>query len=323
MVVTSVGLVLWAVARPNGRRWLVSVLWCWLGFLAGIGVIVGLLVLGGTFAEAWRAVFSFNTRYARAEDWLQALRGWSRAIEALEPIQLAIWFALLGLVVVLFGRRMCCFPRPLAVGLLIWFLLEVLFALVGPSRSSRYWQATWPPILLLGASAFRYLQMSFRRLGPGYRSGFCLIMATVMLVLLGPTWRHYTYGLATSYQEYVGDDRERDRLRMLAGRLVTLVPERQPFYVLNYDSGVYVYSDRPAVSRLTYPRSHEQVAEILKALEAGEAAAILVPRGRGRFPVDYMNDAAWARVDRVLADYDLADHRPEDGGYDIYLRRSP
>jgi hypothetical protein len=297
-------------------------LWGWLGFLAGMGAIVGLLGLRGTLAEAWQAVYVFNTRYAGTEDWLQALRGWGRAVDALQPIQLAVWFALLGLVVVLFGRRMGRFPRPLAIGLLIWFLLEVLFALVGPSRSSRYWQATWPPILLLGASAFRYLQMSSRRLGRRYRSGFYLILATVVIVLLAPTWRHYRYDLATSYQEYASDDRERDRLHTLAARLVELVPEREAVCVLNYDSGVYVYSRRAAVSRFTYPRSHEQVAEILGTLEAGEAAAILVPPGRGRLPVAYMNDAAWARIDRVLEDYDRVEHRPEDGGYDIYLRGS-
>ena len=150
---TSVGLLLWMAAKPDGRRWFVSMLWCWLGFLAGMGIVVGLLGLRGTLGEAWKAVFVFNTRYAGAEDWFQALRGWSRAVEALEPVQLAVWFALLGLVVALFGRSMGHFPRPLAIGLLIWFLLEVLFALVGPSRSSRYWQATWPPILMLCSMA--------------------------------------------------------------------------------------------------------------------------------------------------------------------------
>jgi MYXO-CTERM domain-containing protein len=323
VAVTLAALVLRVAAKPGGSRWVASVLWSWAGFLAGVGVIVGLLALRGTLAEAWRAVFVFNTRYAGVEGWLRALRGWGRAVDALEPIQLALWFALLGLVGAFLGRRRARFPRSLAVGLLIWFLLEVLLALVGPSRSSRYWQATWPPILLLGASAFRYLQMSLRRLGRSYRGGFCLILATVVLVLLGPTWQHYSYGLAASYQEYTGKDRERDRLRTLAARLVELVPEQQPVYVLNYDSGVYVYSGRAAVSRFTYPRSHEQVAEILGTLEAGEAAAILVPPGRGRLPVDYMNDAAWARVRSVLEDYDLLGPRPEDGGYDIYLRRSP
>jgi hypothetical protein len=318
--VSAVGLILWAAARPGGRRWAVSILWSWLGFLIGMGVVVGLLALRGTLAEAWQAVFVFNMRYAGAQDWLRALRSWSRAVNGLEPIQLAVWFALLGLIVVLFGKRMGRFPRPLAVGLLIWFLLEVLFALVGPSRSTRYWQATWPPLLLLGASAFRYLQMSFRRLGCGYRTGFCLVLATVMVVLLGPTWRLYTYGLATSYQEYDSQNRERDRLRALAARVVELVPEREPIYVLNYDSGVYVYSRRPAVSRFTFPRSHEQVDEILEALGTGKAAAILVPPERGQFPVEYMNDAAWARVDKVLANYHLAEHRPEDAGYKIYLR---
>ena len=41
-----------------------------------------------------------------------------------------------------------------------------------------------------------------------------------------------------------------------------------------------------------------------------------------RLPVDYMNDAVWARIDRALEDYDLMEHRPEDGRYDIYLRGS-
>jgi hypothetical protein len=233
-----------------------------------------------------------------------------------------VWFALLGLIVVLFGRRMGRFPRPLAIGLLVWFLLEVLFALVGPSRSSRYWQATWPPLLVLGASAFRYFQISVRRLGPGFRGGFCVILATIVLVLIGPTWRHYTHGLATSYEEYAGDHRERDRLRLLAARLEELSPEAHPIYVLNYDSGVYVYSGRPAASRFTYPRSHEQVADILEALESGEASAILVPPGRGRFPLDYMNDAAWDRVEKLLEDYELVEHGVDAGGYDIYLRAS-
>jgi hypothetical protein len=298
---------------------MVALLWGWLGFLAGMGLIVGLLGLRGTLGDAWRAVFVFNTRYAGTEEWLQALRGWGRAVDALQPIQLAVWLAVLGLVVVLFGRRMGRFTRPLAIGLLFWFLLEALFALVGPSRSLRYWQATWPPLLLLGASAFRYLQLSFRRLGLGFRGGFCVILATVILVLIGPTWRHYTYGLAGSYEEYASVARERDRLRSLAARLGELVPEPQPVYVLNYDSGVYVYSGRPAASRYTYPRSHEQVAEILETLESGEAAAILVPPGRGRFPLDYMNDAAWARVERLLENYELVEHGVEGGGYDIYL----
>jgi hypothetical protein len=143
-----------------------------------------------------------------------------------------------------------------------------------------------------------------------------------MLFLLAPTYRHYTYGLSASYAEYTSERRERDHIRALAARMDDLVPEGRPVYVVNYDSGLYVYSLRPCVSRFTFPRSHEQVAEILDALEAGRAAAILYPDGPTNLPVDFMNQEALARIDAVVADYDLVERVPGPGRYRIYLQRS-
>jgi len=322
VVVTAVSLVLLVAGTAGRRRWIVAVLWAWTAFIIGLVGIVGVLALRGTLAEAWDAVFLFNTRYSGADAWLWALRDWGRALDAIEPIQFAVWLALLGVLVVVFGRRMGRFPRLLAVSLLIWFLIEVILALVGPSRSCRYWQGIWPPVILLAAAAFRYFQLAFRHLRGGYRAGFAVTVITLGVLLLAPTWRHYTYGLSASYLEYTGQNRERDHLRALAARLRELVPDVQPIYVLNYDSGVYVYSGLPCVSRFTYPRSHEQVGEILRELEEGRAAAILVPDGPTNLPSDYMNDEAMARVDAVASQYDLVERFPGPAAYDIYLKRS-
>ena len=318
---TVVGLVLFLARQANRRAWIVSILWSWLGLAAGVGGIVMVLHLRGSLAEAFQAIFVFNARYARTEDWLGALGDWGRAVDALEPIQFAIWLGLLGLVAVLAGRRLGLFPRWLAVGLLLWWLAEVLLALVGPSRSMRYWQAVWPPTLMLVAAGFRYLQMSFRRVGRGYRSGLVFVLASAIAVLSVPTWQHYKYGLASSYVQYTSEVRERDQLGELGRRLRELIPEDEPIFVQDYDSGVYLYAHRPCVSRFTYPRSHEQVAELLASLEAGKAAAILVPEGPGGLPEAYMDAAARARLQALLQDYDLAGRFAGCDHYDIYLRR--
>ena len=164
---TAVGLAVLVTRQPNWRTWLAAILWSWLGLAAGVGGVVTLLWLRGSLGEVWQAAFVFNARYAGAERWLGALADWHRAVEALEPIQFAVWLGLLGVVAVLAGRRVGAVTRPVAVGLLLWWLVEVLMALMGPSRSMRYWQAVWPTTLLLAACGFRYLQMSYRRLGRG------------------------------------------------------------------------------------------------------------------------------------------------------------
>jgi len=319
---TVAGVVLYLAHRSNRRAWMVSLLWSWFGLALGLAGVVAVLYLRGNLSAAYQAVVLFNFQFVGAGDWVQALGDWRRAVDALQPVQFATWLALLGLVAVWFGRRMGRFPRVLATSLLVWWLAEVLLALMGPSRSMRYWQAVWPPALMLAACGFRYLQMSYRRIGRGQRVGFVFVVVTALAVLLAPTWQHYKWALASSYTEYTNEVRERDHLRELGRRLQEVTPPGAPIYVHDYSTGVYLYADRPCVSRFTYPRSHEQMAETLVALEAGRAAAILIREGQGGLPEDYTSESAWARLEAVLADYELASPGAGDLGYELYLQRN-
>jgi hypothetical protein len=320
---TAVGLIVGLTDPANRRAWFRAVGWGWLGLALGIAAVVLALYLRGALTEAYQAVFVFSLRYAQPGDWLEGLADWRRAVAGHQPIQFAVWLAALGLVASLSSRGLRSLPRPLAVALAIWWLAEVVLALMGPSRSMRYWQAVSPPLLMLGAGAWRYLQMSVRRVGAGNRAGLVLVVVTAVALLGAPTWRHYTYGLADSYIQFSADVRQRDQLRELSRSLQELVPKGDAIFVLNYDPGVYVYSKRSCACRFTYPRSSRQTAELLRCLESGRAAAILQPRGPSMLFDAYFDRPAGERLKALLESYRRVGPLTGGARYDVFLRRSP
>lgn len=127
--------------RSGRRRSFVQLAWTWTGFAFGIACVLGVLAYRGTLGAAWQAVFVFNRDLLAGEAVTGAFRSMSRAWTALEPIQLVVWLAVLGLLVTILSksdRRICAAA---VIALFTWGSAQIFFALIGPSGSMRYWQA--------------------------------------------------------------------------------------------------------------------------------------------------------------------------------------
>jgi hypothetical protein len=96
------------------------------------------------------------------------------------------------------------------------------------------------------------------------------------------------------------------------------VPAGEPVYVWAYDAGVYVYARRPSACRFTYPRSVEQMEEILASLTGDEAYAILVPEGGSPEFERWCDRTCRQRLNRVLSGYRRGDLI---AGYRVWVRR--
>jgi len=316
VAVTLVTLALLIIKNVHGRRWLVTVLYSWLGFALGLTVVIVLLRRQGTDRAAWEAIFTFNRGFVTWDGWVSSLQSWPRLHAGLEPLQLPLWLALVGIVVTISTGKANRMVRVSLAALVLWWIIAADLALMGPSKSMRYWQATFPPMILLAAMGLYHLEEAFRRLDKGYRAALVLVSLTAALLLAQPLVEQYNHGLATSRVAYDREPTQRKGLADIGRQIQGLAPKGQRIYVLDYDAGVYVHADRRPASRFTYPRSPEQMCEILDELSAGKAYVLLIPeRPASEFEL-FCDDACHERLTRVLENFEPA---PSIGPYRVWV----
>jgi hypothetical protein len=234
----------------------------------------------------------------------------------LEPLQLPLWLALVGIVATISTGGANRLAKASLAALVLWWIVAADLALMGPSRSMRYWQATFPPMILLAAMGLYHLEEAFRRLDKGYRTALVLVSLTAVLLLARPLIEHYRHGLASSYVAYTQEPTQRERLEDIGRQIQDLVPRGGRIYVLAYDAGIYVHADRRPACRFTYPRSSEQMNEILDELSAGKAHALLIPERPSSEFEHFCDDACHQRLTRVQDKYDPA---PSIGPYRVWV----
>jgi len=316
LAVTLVTLVLLIVKNVYGRRWMVTVLYTWFGFALGLTVVIVLLTQQGTDRAAWDAIFTFNRGFATWDAWVSSMQSWPRLHAGLEPLQLPLWLALVGIVATISTGGANRLAKASLAALVLWWIVAADLALMGPSRSMRYWQATFPPMILLAAMGLYHLEEAFRRLDKGYRTALVLVSLTAVLLLARPLIEHYRHGLASSYVAYTQEPTQRERLEDIGRQIQDLVPRGGRIYVLAYDAGIYVHADRRPACRFTYPRSSEQMNEILDELSAGKAHALLIPERPSSEFEHFCDDACHQRLTRVQDKYDPA---PSIGPYRVWV----
>ena len=211
--VTLVALALLAAKNIYGRRWLITALYAWFGFALGGAAVIVMLTREGTHQAAWDAVFAFNHDFLTWGALWSSLHSWLRLQADLGPLQLPLWLALVGVVVTLSTRQAHRLSRTSVSAMVLWWLGAVVPALMGPSRSMRYWQATFPPMIFLAAVGLYHLEEAFRQLQRGYRTALVLVSATAMVLLSRPLLEHYQLGVATSYIASTQEPSERERAR--------------------------------------------------------------------------------------------------------------
>lgn len=306
LAVTVLTVVLLIAKNLHGRHWLVTAIYAWLGFTLGCTAVAMILTRQGTDQAAWDAIFTFNRDFVTWDAWVRSLQSWLRLREGLLPLQLPLWLALVGIVVTLSIGGAKRLARASLAAMVLWWLVAADLALMGPSQSMRYWQATFPPTFLLAAMGLHRLEEAYRRLEKGYRAALVLVALTAVVLLGRPLAEHYEHGLAESYIAYTRDPSQRQRLADLGGQIQALVPKGERMYVLAYDAGLYVHADRRPACRFTYPRSQEQMNEILSDLAAGKAHALLLPERPAAEFEHFCDAVCHEQLTRVLEKYELA-----------------
>jgi hypothetical protein len=307
--------------HDDRRRWLTAGACTWIGFALGLAAVIGVLVLRQALTPAWEAVVGFNRGLMSWEAVAGAAQSWSRGWQGLAPIQLVLWLLFLGGVVTLRLGRAGDVSRWFIGAMLLWWVAQALLALAGPSRSMRYWQATFPPALMLAGVGVYCVEQLFRGLRRDLRTTCAILVVSLALVLAKPLAEHYVHGLASSHLAYASRDREdtqRRRLEAVGRSLQEVVPVDKPVYVWAYDAGIYLYAGRPSACRFTYPRSADQMEEILASLTEDKAYAILLPEGGAPEFERWCDRACYRRLDHVLSGYRRGD---SIGGYRFWIRR--
>lgn len=304
VAVTAVWILMGLMGRSSAGPWLAATGAAWCGCLIGTGAVAAVLYARGTLNEAWEAVVVFNRGLLGWANLRVLGDSWLRSVGNLSPIQLPLWLALLGGVAAVAGRRVNRLTLSVIVAMMVWWAVEVGLALLGPSRSMCHWQATFPAMLWLAAVGFFFIESVLRRLDRPYRPGLALACATLLYFLGGPLVDQYSYGLATSYAAFSEEQTERDRYTALGETLQKLVPSGESIYVWAYDAGVYVYSRRSPASRFTYPRSAEQMDQILTDLSQRRPYAVLLPEDKSGPFTRWCDDACHQRLDDTLMQYE-------------------
>ncbi len=313
-------VALWLLRSEGAVRgsWPGCAACAWIGFSAGWVVTLCLLLKDGVVAEAAAAMFTFNRELVGMSKLTGAARSWARAWSDLTPLALPLWLGLVGLVASLRRASVNRMSLAFSVAILIWWVLQVWMALTGPSLSMRYWQATFPPMLWLASAGVFQLENSFQRLGPGHRRPIALALMTLMVVLGRPLFDAYVSGVSESYVAFSNPPTERERLAALGESIAKAVPQGETIFVWAYDAGVYVHANRLPASRFTYPRSDEQMEQILQDLARNKPFALLMPQD------DSPEFEAWCDVveykarDDLLLGYELGF---SSGGYQVWLRK--
>jgi hypothetical protein len=317
--VTLVALFMMAFKRPDRSRWAAVGGMAWIGFAAGLGGVVAVLAGRGTLSAAWEAVFTFNRSLFSWGDALDALTSWPRQYSGLGSLQLPLFLALLGAIATFRAGRANGMARPVVTAMLLWWIAQALLALLGPSRSMRYWQATLPAMFWLAGVGVFHIETLFEGRERGSRVTLAIMSAALLLLLGKPLADHYRHGLATSYLAYAEPRSQRNRLKEAGRQLAEIVPEGRRIYVWAYDAGVYLYTSRRSACRFTYPRSAGQMEEILADLVAGKAFAIVISSRPSPY-FDRWCDASCRQERRdALSRYELGatiDH------YEVWVRSS-
>ncbi|MCH7721215.1 MAG: ABC transporter permease [Planctomycetes bacterium] len=242
-----------------------------------------------------------------------------RFIEIIRSIPtIPLWIALAGLLTWLRAGDERVLRGPVVMTLVLWWIAQCVLALVGPSQSMRYWQATWPPMLWLAVAGLNTAGQLFRRGGGAHRPALVLAALTGTWLLGGSMYDQYRHGLASAYVAHLDEPNERTRLREGSEQIRELVPPGHTIYVWSYDVGWYVHAQRQAACRYTYPRSVDQMEEILQSLEAAKPEAVLVPSGRARGFDEWCDDSCHERVAAALAGYAA---QTTVGPYTVWVRR--
>lgn len=318
LLVSVVTLSLLLFPRLERKNWFITTVGAWLGFLLGVMLVVGVLAWRGTLGEAHEAIFGFN-RDLLAWDHLYAtaLSAWNRRM-LLDPMHLPLWLGFVGLVATCVHSPAGRITRATLMVLVLWWLAQVLLALAGPHLAQRYWQATWPALFWLAAVGIYHLEGILRRLEPPQRLPGGILCVTVLLLLGWPLCDHYRYGLARSHLAYDRPVTERARLLSLGEEINALLPPEVPIYVWAYSPQTYLYSQHPAVCRFNYPRSSEQMEEIISTLEAGKAQAILIPHRRRSMFTPWCDETCQQRRAQLLLDYEMT---ATVGEFEVWQRR--
>lgn len=309
IALTLVAFALAAARHAEGRRWLRSVAAAWVGFTIGIGAVAGVLAYQRTLSKAWAAIVTFNVGFADGTALVAALGG-MRFRADLAPLGAFLWLALLGGGVTLYAERANRAARPWVLSMILWWIAAVAFALLGPSRSMRYWQATFPPMFWLAAAGIYHIQQAQERLERTQRLTFIAVIVTALVMLMRPTLDEVRpvagelgVGLTSFFTGSAEQPDERDKLVEIGRRMREIVPPGERIYVWGYHAGVHVYSDRLSASRFTYPRSHEQMEEILADLERDKAYMLLIPKHRVPEFAHFCDEACHQRLKGVLSGY--------------------
>lgn len=302
----SVGLVsvvVIAVWRERRIRWAGVLASSTFGFALGVGLVAWVLQMRGTLEPAWMAIVTFNFNQMSSDSLASLVRCLPRVQSKLEAVQLPIVLGLIGLIATLADRNARRVSRPVVWGLALLLVLQIGGAVLGPSRSMRYWQGTFPSILWLAALGTYRIEMAFGQLQRESRVTLSVLCVTLLVLLGGPLAEQQLHGLARSFGNYDKQVTQADRLAAMGTQLQDVVPEGEAIYVWAYDTGVYLFAERSSACRFTYPRSDEQMSEILTTLEAGTPFAILIPK-RGPTEFDaWCDETCIARRATSMAQY--------------------
>ncbi len=320
LAITTVTIVLCAVTKLGARRWLATTACAWAGFALGLVAVAGVLAKAQTLGIAVDAVFRFNTGLLGAESVVGLLDAWPRMRPWVQPLALPLWLGLIGVIATIRSDKSDRLSSSFVVAMLIWWVLQAVLALLGPSRSMRYWQATFPAMLWLGGIGIFHIEAIFRQVGKRHRLALSVICVTVVVLLGRPLFDDYTFGLARSLSAYSQDPTERHRLSAIGEEIQTLVPKGERIYVWAYDAGIYVHARRLGASRFNHPRSAAQMREILNALESGKARALIIPEVRSYHFDRWCDDGCRRKFDEILNQFE--ENAPVDG-YRIWTYVGP
>lgn len=305
--------------RDRHRDWIVTTTYVWFGFIAGMFAVGLFLLMRGSIGPAWEAVFSFNQQLLNQDHVKNSLGSWMRVREGLMPVRLVLWFGLLGIFASFYAGRAKKSSPILIYTFLIWWVMQTVCALIGPSQTMRYWQATFPPMFWLAGIGIYHLGETLRRTEKATRGAFVITLLTVVILLGMPLFEHYQHGLAAGYVSYHKKENERTRFREWGKQLRELIPEDEKIYVLAYRAGVYVHAERNAAVRFTYPRSKKQMDEIITSLEARKAFAILKPATRAPEFERFCDDSCFAQIDTIFNNYEL---KTTINKFEVWIRDS-
>lgn len=317
VILGVITLALFILRHADARRWAAITLSTWLGYVLGAAVVVFVLSQQGVLVEARSAILDFNRSLLDPSLLWTAIKSLPQREPYFVPLYLPLCLSLFGVLTTILVGRAGPVSKAIVAMLTLWTLGATWSALAGPSASMRYWQALFPPLLFLSAVALFHLGEMFRRLERSYQIAFVILSLSAMIPLGRPLFRTYRLGVAESYLAYVEPPNDRTRFAEAGARLRDLVPVGEKIYVWNYDAGWYVHAQRRPASRYTYPRSDEQMAQILADLESQRPFALLIPPKSPPSFTEWCGEDCTRRRDTLLTSYTKAQAVE---GYEVWVR---